>query len=344
MTLINRGRTPGPAGLLGDIEDDIYAVQPGLRPRRPGPVGTGPQGALYYSSYADANGGSGSTHSSQPSLPAVKIVEPEPTSSSYVLQPENAPLFNNSPKPDEVIQGELWVCPLAAVLVAVAHANPKKLMEMLPKPTPAQVISTLDSDPKFRMVTDVVMTVQFPDANPIKISKLLYHKPIEEEGEGGGIPYAHSNNGVGWVSFIEKAYVVLRGKNTYQRLNVSPGLDIGQVMGDVVGPYLIIDLVNGRLFTPKGKDMKDTKDEDLSDKRLKDLIKAAAQRPTIAASLEKPPGKTIHKNHGYGVMGFDGKKVQLRNPWGSDAAESPDVALSLEEFKKNFQMALQAAG
>lgn len=337
MTLINRGRTPGPTGLLGDIEDDIFAVQPGLRPRRPGPVGMGPQGTLYYGAYADSNGGAGGNKSSQPTLPTVKIVEPEPTHSEYVLRPENTPLFNGTPKPDEVIQGELAVCPLAAVLVAVAHANPQLLQTMVSKPTPATVVSTLASDAKFRLVSNAVMTVQFRNVKPIEISTLLYYESLGDEDQAvWQIPYAFSDKGVSWVSFIEKAYAVLRGKNSYATLNVNRQLVANDVMRDVVGPFIFVDLSRDRIFTPTGKD---NKEEELSDKRLEILLKAAKQHPTVAASRDKVASSTTVANHGYGVLGFDGKKVYLRNPHGGTDA---NVSLSLAELKKNFEAVLQA--
>jgi hypothetical protein len=334
MTLINRGRTPGPAGLLGDLEDDIFTVQPHRRPRRPGPVGTAPHGSLYYGSYADSGGGSGNT---QPSLPTVKIVEPEATDSSYELRSETAPRFNGAPKPEDVIQGELAVCPLAAVLVAVAHAKPDFLQQMLPKATPATVISTLAANAKFRLVTNAVMTVQFRDAKPIEISTLLYYEALGDEDQAVyQIPYAHSDTGVSWVSFIEKAYAVWRGKNSYATLNANRQLQANDVMKDVVGPHIFVDLTHDRLFTPKDKG---NTEEDLSNKRMENLLKAAKQHPTIAASRDIVGNSKIVANHGYAVLGFDGKKVYLRNPHGGTDA---NLSLSVADLKKNFEALLQA--
>jgi hypothetical protein len=264
-------------------------------------------------------------------------VEPEPTDGTYVLRPEYTPQFNGDPKPDDVIQGELAACPLAAVLVAVAHANPKLLTNMITATT-AVVVSTLAADSKFREVTSVLMTVQFRDTKPIEISRLLYYESFGDEDQPVfQIPYTHSDNGVSWVSFIEKAYVVLRGKNSYATLNLDRQLNAVQVMTDVVGPPLHVNLLSGRLLTPKGND---TKNEELSDKHLIAALKAAKQRPTIAASLDSiPKGSKIVANHGYGVISFDGKKVSLRNPHGGTDA---DVLISLGDFKKNFEAVLQA--
>lgn len=336
MTLINRGRTPGPAGLLDDLEDDLFAVQPGLRPRRPGPASTTPHGALYYGSYADSGGGSGGPPPSQPTLPTVKLTEPEATDSSYVLRAELTPLFNGAPKPEDVIQGEIKVCPLVGALAAVAHANPQLLKSMVTT-TKATVISTLAANPKFREVTNLLITVQFREGKPIEMSSLLYYESLGDEDQPlWQIPYAFSDTGVSWVSFIEKAYVVLRGKNHYATLNQSGGLNANDVMRDVVGPHIFVDLTQDRIFTPKGKD---NKEEDLSDKRLEALLKAAKKHPTLAASRDTVASKTIVAHHGYAVLGFDGKKVQLRNPHGGANA---NVALSLADLKKNFAAILQA--
>jgi hypothetical protein len=228
----------------------------------------------------------------------------------------------------------------------MAHAKPEILRKMLNR-TKDTVISTLADDEKFRKQTDFLITVQFYNAKPIEISTLLYHKPVNKGGEdddkGGGLVYARSNNG-SWVSFFEKAYVKNYSKNSYKILANTGIGDARKVMADVVGPHLFADLSKGngkeRLFTTEGGSVKD---KDLSDKTLAAILKDAKQRPTIAGSPEKVPDQKIVGHHGYGVLGFDGKKVHLRNPWGVNDSTNPDVVfLSLADFKKNFIAVLQA--
>jgi Calpain family cysteine protease len=335
MALTNRGRTPGPAGTFRDLEEDLAFSYPEARPRFPGPSGIVPRGILFYGPFADSGGGSGSA---QRSLPPVKLEEPEATFAypAYDLLPEAAPLFKKKPKPDDVVQGRLGNCPLHAILVAMAHAKPKELSQMI-NPTSVTVISTLADDKKFRKQTDVLMTVQFRDAKPIEISTLLYRNPVDAEGDGGDLPYAHSDNGVSWVSFFEKAYVKLRAKNSYVILDKNGG-NVRQIMTDVAGPFLHVDLLRGSVFTPEDGSVKE---KDLSDKLLGNILKAAKQHPTIAASLDEAPGDKIVSDHGYGVLGFDGKRVHLRNPWGPNQP-NPEVFLSLADFKKNFEAVIQA--
>jgi hypothetical protein len=119
-------------------------------------------------------------------------------------------------------------------------------------------------------------------------------------------------------------------------LNVNRQLDANQVMTDVVGSYIYVDLRGGHVFTPKGTGVKE---EDLSDKNLENLLKAAKQHPTIAASLDTVASNKIVANHGYGVLGFDSKKVHLRNPHGTSDSL---LSIPLSDLKKNFAAVLQA--
>ena len=227
------------------------------------------------------------------------------------------------------MQGAVSNCPLAAVLVAAAHVNPKLLKGMISETT-ANVISTSKSDGKFKKKTTKLLTVKFLNGKPVEMSRLLYH---DDEGD---LVYAHSPNGVSWMSFIEKGYAVFRGRNSYNGLSEGTQLrdppTANDVMADVVGSPDVILLDGAKV----------------DDKKLRTFLKNVNTRPTIAASREVASefGKiTIVEHHGYAVLAFKDKKndkdaeVQLRNPWGGAGA---DIILSLKDFKAAFAAVLQA--
>src|SRR5262249_45301017 len=162
---------------------------------------------------------------------------------------------------------------------------------------------------------------------PVSISNRLYHD------DGGALVYAHSPSGVGWISFIEKAYAVLRGANSYNALNKPTALGkpptARQVMEDVVGLSEQIDLIHECALPSNTMDMK------LTDKHLEAVLSKARHSPTIAVSRKNSQGLPIVTDHTYAVMHFTEGHVQLRNPWDIEAPrETPaDVRLSLEDFK-----------
>ncbi|MGE0822568.1 MAG: C2 family cysteine protease [Candidatus Binatia bacterium] len=324
MTLYNRVRTPGPSGIVRDLNPPPIVLSPGVHPRIPGPLGTG--GTLF----VGEDGVTPVPQQSQPTVSTVNLVEPDPVFRDDVkLREVLLPLFASDPQPGDVIQGGIANCPLAAVLVAAAHVNPQQIKGMISETT-ADVNSTSKSDSKFKKKTTKLLTVKFLKGKPVEISRLLYH---DDEGD---LVYAHSPNGVSWVSFIEKGYAVLRGRNSYNGLNERTQLreppSANQVMEDVVGSPDVILLDGAKV----------------DDKRLRTLLKNANTHATIAASRNTSSefGKiTIVAHHGYAILAFKDKKndkdaeVQLRNPWGGAGA---DITLSLKDFKAAFAAVLQA--
>jgi hypothetical protein len=228
------------------------------------------------------------------------------------------PLFDGDPKAEDVMQGYIQNCELAAVLVAIAHTTPTLLTNMISEQT-TDVVSKDKFEEKVSVKTDKLLTVQFRKGNPVEMSRLLYHN------KGNELVYAKSSRGVSWVSFLEKAYAVLRGGNSYNGLNDTTTLNgppaPDKVMNDVVG-----DLE----FAVPAK----TKDKDLLA-----MFASARKHPTIAASnAELPEESPIVGSHGYAVMGVKGKTVLLRNPWGGKDANKE---ISIADFKSSFQLVLQ---
>lgn len=279
--------------------------------------------------------------SPQPSVAPIELIEPDPVFRHAVtLREFVGPLLGgqNVPAPEDVIQGLIGNCPIAAVLVAMAHATPSAITGMITERT-AVVRSRRRSDPagQFPWRTNRLYTVQFRRGSPARISTLLYHDST------GGLIYAHSPNGVGWVSYMEKAYAVFRGANSYNRLNDTTSLaqppSANQVMEDLAGPFDLVDLAGDRVYPHNAPDVA------LTTQHLRQVLTRAGQRPkrpTIASTPPgaTPPGATIFRNHSYAVLGFRRGRVQLRNPHGGTGAE---VSLSLGDFRQQFIAVLQAS-
>lgn len=306
-------RMPGPTGLSDEIGPFGGESPLGPNPHQPGPLGGGNNNVL------PAVDGS-SAVPLQKATPPKEITEPTPVFMHRDLTLKNVitRLFDGDPKAEDVIQGYIGNCPLAAVLVAVAHAKPALLKSMISEQT-ADVVSKDKSDANFSVKTDKLLTVQFRKGNPVEMSRLLYHN------KDGDLVYASASRSVSWVSFIEKAYAVLRGGNSYNGLNDTTTLNgppsANKVMEDVVGDY--------EFAVPTST----------SDKDLLAVLADAKKYPTIAASNAKlPESSPIVASHGYAVMGVASKTVLLRNPWGGAEANKK---ISVTDFKSAFQLVLQ---
>lgn len=268
--------------------------------------------------------------------PLVLLVEPGAVLrvTPATLRAVALPLFGGQgPRPHEVIQGQVANSPLAVVLVAMAHARPQMLCDMITEHR-AAVFSRLVSDARCRWWTDRLYAVQFRRHAPVRLSSLLYHSA------DGLLMYARTPNGVGWVSFIEKAYAVLRGSNSYNGLNDTTPLhqppSADQVMDDLVGPHDGLDLGHNRVFFRNGQE------RTLTPGHLQHIVEQAGRMPTIAVALDTDvPVPGIVARHGYGVLGVVGTSnmVRLYHPHGGPDAH---VVLSLTDFGRAFKAVLQA--
>lgn len=297
-------RTPGPTGL-----PDKSSPNPHL----PGPLGGGNSNGL------PAVDGS-SAVPLQKATPPKEITEPSPVFMHRGLTLKNVVtrLFDGDPRAEDVIQGAIGNCPLAAVLVALAHTKPARLKSMISEQT-LDVVSKDKSDTTFSVKTDKLLTVQFRKGNPVEMSRLLYHNKDND------LFYASASRDVSWVSFIEKAYAVWRGGNGYNGLNDTTTVNgpptANKVMEDLVGEYEFAVPAN------------------TSDKDLLAMLADAKKHPTIGASnAQLPEESPIVASHGYAVMGVAGKTVLLRNPWGGAEANKK---VPVQDFKAAFQLVLQ---
>ena len=335
MALMTRGRVPGPVGTDSGSPRGNPRLRylPGLS--RPGPLGLGTAGALLL---ADAGTPSSDVATDAATgTPAVELIEPDPVfGQPTALQNVDLPLFASQqalPSPEDVVQGALNNCPVAAVLAALAHVAPESVPGMVSRST-ADVRSRRRSDPpdSFPYRTNRLYTVQFRSGSPAQVSSFLYYT-------GGDVAYAHSpNHSASWISYIEKAYAVFRGGGSYNRLNTTTQLEqppsLNQVMEDMAGPVDFADLQDNLLYRHASDSAA------LTDAILRDMLSQAVHRVTVAASRSSGIPDGVVPSHAYTVLRRAANTVSLRNPQGGpDAA----VTFSFNDFKTVFGAVLQVA-
>lgn len=256
-----------------------------------------------------------------------------PGSHNLTLQDVQLPMFGHQgPQPDDVVQGAISTCPAAAAMVAMAHANPAAIRNMI---TGYQAGTTgTTTAPALPRVYDVLFRRR--NARVVRVTSRFYH-------QAGQLIYANSPNGVIWPSLLEKAYAVFAGGNSYSGLarsqrQLSNPPDVNQVMQDFVGNLGWIAHTNAQNVTQPLTG--------LSSAQRRNLIRElnqAGNRPTIAASLGSnvPAATNVVANHGYAVLAYSSGQVTLRNPWNNTSiAGGAQFRLSFNQFLSAFQMVL----
>jgi hypothetical protein len=270
----------------------------------------------------------------------IKTVEmPPPWNNSTIKRVRSVdwPLSKDAPATEDVKQGGMANCPVAAILAALAHTpvGRKRLDGMVTEYTNAPTKTVLADDTVAKLNEP---TKDDPDYKP-QGREVLSNRYFTVSFWKGEIPdtfyveYSDSDsidmvfmgsrpnkNRVLWPSVIEKACAFHfggydeMGKYKNHPANEFWELIIGKKPQDVVA-------------------IKDSTDLD----KIRDLARAAPTVPTIAASKE--PGQTefgkVTPDHGYAVLGLKGASIELYNP-----AEPKTISLSAEEVRRNYQAIL----
>jgi hypothetical protein len=264
------------------------------------------------------------------------------------LQTSYLPLFNRGMiNPLTVVQQKVTNCPLPALLAALAYAMPDRLPRMihwLPLATPRRSWffdrdrpKQVHSEPTAFTIREI-LRVTFPNASAIDISPILFmdHMTPKEVIEAGGTRprFAFSTDRGGWVSYIEKAYVVRRCNNQYINLDFlgrsAIPLTVARVVEDVAGDFdwfrlanrgweMLPDAEPASPDPPPGREDREMFGSSVEAirtfrsnkgviKRLGEIFAAHKKRATIA---------TTH-NHTLAIVGYDAKsnKVKLYDALG----------------------------
>jgi len=230
--------------------------------------------------------------------------------------------------PNDVNQGKLKDCGLAAVLGAMANTphGKKRIRRMIAFDEQEEVRSKVgDAVVATRGIVRVTLG---SNGEIVEISRLLYRDKAEKGP--GDILYASTYSGQGWVSFIEKAYAVFRSKHRNPGAIGGMGyasllmVDAKTVMNDLLAPAVAPFVCYIR------------KNPSLARR----LLNQATVIPTVATTPKSAEFNTPHgamANHAYTVRGLrkaaakGGKKLIVK--LSCDEDERP-----LEEFLADFDM------
>jgi hypothetical protein len=305
MTLPYRGAVqfPGPLG--------VYTGA--LGGRLPGPLG-----------FKQVNLGNKTTSKAAKS---VGMPPPWHNSTPKRVRSVNWKLSNDKIRPEDVKQGGLPVCPVAAILAALAHtAVGQKYIDGLIIEYTGVNIKTVLSD---EIVKDVNETADDPDDKPQdkeilstryftvkkfwkgEIPDTLY---VEYTDNSSGKPvFMGSPNEVLWPAIIEKACAFhwgsYREMGDYRKHTLNDHWEV--IFGKKPSNGFVIDKAT------------DTA-------KIRAVAEAASKVPAVAASAET--AKKVTPWHGFAVMGMSGANIELYDP-----AHAKRMTLSLDDFRDNFQ-------
>jgi hypothetical protein len=244
------------------------------------------------------------------------------------------------PRTTDVVQGEIANCPIAALMVAMAHARPANLSQILGQHHPGPLLSKRRDEEIFRYWSDAYYDVVFPGrATATRITPFVYY-------DDGQVKYASTPSGPGWPSYIEKAYAVFKSGGgqggsggSYNRLNEKTSLTdppgLGEVMQELIGGFDVLDF-KGNQFIDARRNARPMTAADIAA-----VAGRAGRRPTVAPSIsngaERFGSPAVISSHGYAVLGYAAGKVRLQNPHGG-----PEQMISAANFRHAFQGIWQA--
>jgi hypothetical protein len=274
-----------------------------------------------------------------------ELIEPEPVRMQHGLKLKEGPIAPSplNPRLDDVIQGDIAACPIAAVMIALANARPANLGRILGARQPGPVLSKRRDEEIFGYWSDHFYDVTFPGRRTAtRITPYVYFA-------GQQVQYASMPGGAGWPSYIEKAYAVWKShggqggsggdySRIAQRMSVTDPPDLTEVMRDLIGPTDVLDF-SQRLFIEPDGSARAIRDDD-----VQKMASRAGARPTVAPS--NPAGaEDVHaalvSNHGFAILGWS-NGVRLRNPWGATSPVNPSPVVTVAQFRRAFQGIWQA--
>lgn len=293
-----RFRVPGPVGLTASVNQG----------RTPGPLGFG------FGIYAAPQ---------QIGRAIKKLAMPLPAADN---RSKNAHAYDrnlyakkDAPAPEDVEQGGLPNCPLAALLAALAHTPAgRKYVVSLVTEHSALVETELSAvagelqepPPGNKIVSNRYFTVKL-SKKAIEVSDVFY---TSDHDSGYALIYMREPNSVLWPCVIEKAFAQMLG-------------GYGKLDGDKMTVQVFWEAVMAS--KPDGFAVS----QQTSDAKIKEAVQNAPTTPTVAAS--KNDAKAVTAWHGFTVLGMKGTKIELY-----DANTTKKLSLTLEEFRANFQAIL----
>ncbi|SDG93741.1 hypothetical protein [Nitrosomonas sp. Nm132] len=291
---------------------------------------------------------------------AVILREPETEHSTVMLDRCAAPYhrclapFQNPAAVDwaSLRQQRLTNCPLPAILAAVGRACPKFLRSMIFHDLTQPYKATLGKRPGSG---SSVLHITFRGVNRTIIISPRLHFPRPKDAQHPVAPELHNltfsraSDG-GWASYIEKAYVVMRGKNRYENLNMhamDPPLTVNRFFFDVLGRFTKIQFETNEIFfslrpslNVEGKEIWITEERfirPLTRGRLKALLILTHERPTIATT--HAASSRLIREHTYLVTHLSRAGVHVQE----FMRRSPPEAIPLADLGREFDAIYQSS-
>ena len=267
-----------------------------------------------------------------------------------------------------VVQRKVMNCPLPALLAAMAHAMPGRLRSMITKVELSTPRTSWFFDNKNKakagpseLVVKEIFRVAFQNAT-IEISPLLFMEHMTKEevikAHGTRPRFAMTTDGGGWVSYIEKAYVVYRCNHQYVKLDFfgqsATRLTVARIVEDVARDFDWFRLTERTLMSdaepvspdpPPGHEHEESfgSSEDAIKRFRSDsgVIKSLGQM--FAAHSTRATIATTH-NHTLAIVGYNAKKNEvmlydaLRDPVGIGTPRAMKLAAFLAEHDAVYQV------
>jgi Calpain family cysteine protease len=251
----------------------------------------------------------------------LKMPPPASGDESYYVHSFTSKLYNKGgPAVVDVQQGALAVCPIAAILAALAHtASGRKHIESVigehsgVVETDLAAVAGKLNGANSKIVTNRYFAVTL-GKKTFEVSDVLY---TDDADRNWSPLYMKEPTEALWACIIEKAFAVQMG--SYEELDRE---------GTTLNHFWKILLGTDPKVLPV------TDDTDLS--KIKSIAAAASNVPTVGASRDDPKvgeqsrGK-VSSWHGYAILGLRGSNIELYDP------HRKKLELSLAEFRSYFQ-------
>lgn len=286
----------------------------------------------------------------------VRRREPITDSGRLPISTGGLPLILTGIKPTNVRQQRLTNCPLPAILAAIANVCPAQISRMIEE-RPSVVKSWFnDETENARFMTNRIIKVQFRGSF-VRVSPVLYLDFFDKPR------FASSADGSGWVSYIEKAYVVLRGQHRYENLDMNSAnpISVHQFVSDLFGNYDKVELETivkikkkKEVVTAQGDVLKNVDEfrntdnffDDLTGTKLEaaleTMLRQVGKRATIATTPEHNDLHTslgLVGSHTVAVLSYNDKKNRVTV---FDAMRANTLEITLDDFKIAFDAVYQA--
>lgn len=237
---------------------------------------------------------------------------------------------------NDVAQGQLGDCYFLSAIGAVAKADPSALKKLIDGP---------DAKGNYKVTLHIDDSFLFFS---YKTTKTVTVTPEFLVDANGNPAYAGKGDVELWVMLLEKAYAIIRkeAQSGNKRVQNLPD-GYGSLRGGIGTEG--IEVLTGKeadylwLKNMSDDEVKETISDALKEKRaittgtIQGYDKKKGEKPT----QKQLDAESMHLvlGHEYFIIGFDGSKVHVQNPWNAEINDGDgrgDLQIALADYKKYF--------